>query len=150
MERIFLDTNVYIIGFKYEDTNSARLLNNIENKNLNVTQSDYLFDEVLEYHRRKYGKDMVGKVRKFLLTIPNNEYIDKYVWSLFIKDYETLVGDKDDLPHICCYFANNCDFFVTTNRRLTQQKIGKKVNFLNPMEFVEVIGVESIETPDGI
>lgn len=46
MERIFLDTNVYIIGFKYEDTNSARLLNNIENKNLNVTQSDYLFDEV--------------------------------------------------------------------------------------------------------
>lgn len=93
---------------------------------------------------------MVGKVRKFLLTIPNNEYIDKYVWSLFIKDYETLVGDKDDLPHICCYFANNCDFFVTTNRRLTQQKIGKKVNFLNPMEFLEVMGVESIDTPDGI
>jgi predicted nucleic acid-binding protein len=150
MKRIFLDANVYIIGFKFKETNSALLLEQIERQNLIVTQSDYLYDEVIEYFRRKEGKDIVGRIRKYLLTIPNNEYIDKYVWSLFIQDYKDLVGDVDDLPHICCYFANNCDFFITANRRLTKQKIGKKVNFANPRQFIEHLGLESYDTVNGI
>jgi len=150
MERIFLDANVYIIGFEFKETNSALLLNQIERQNLIVTQSDYLYDEVIEYFRRKEGKDMVGKIRKYLLTIPNNEYVDKYVWSLFIRDYEDLVGDIDDLPHICSYFANNCDFFITANHRLTKQKIGKKVNFVNPKQLVEYLGLTPYDTVNGI
>ena len=150
MQRIFLDTNIYIIGFKYPNTNSAKILTEIESQNVMVIQSDYLYEEVLEYFRRTEGKDSVGLYRRFLLTVPNNEYVDKYVWSLFIQDYTDLVGDVDDLPHICCYFASNCDYFVTTNRRLTQMKIGEKVNFLNPSEFIEHLGLEPLDTVDGV
>lgn len=150
MQRIFLDTNVYIIGFKYLNTNSAKILDQIENYDIIVTQSDYLFEEVLGYFRREEGRDKIGLYRRFLLTVPNTEYIDKYTWSLFESDFTDSVGDKDDLPHICCYFANNCDYFVTTNRRLTQMKIGEKVNFLNPKEFIEHLELEPFDTVDGV
>ena len=150
MRRIFLDTNVYIIGFKFWNTNSAKILKKIENYDIVVTQSDYLFEEVLGYFRRTEGRDSLGLYRRYLLTVPNTEYIDKYTWSLFEPDFINLVGDKDDLPHICCYFADNCDYFITTNRRLTQMKIGEKVNFINPYGFVEYLGLKPIETPDGV
>jgi hypothetical protein len=65
-----------------KETNSALLLKQIERQNLIVTQSDYLYDEVIEYFRRKEGKDMVGRIRKYLLTIPNNEYAANLLLAL--------------------------------------------------------------------
>ena len=50
-----------------------------------------------------------------------------------------MIDDRDDIPHICSYFAGNCDFFVTTNRKLTQMKIKNHVNFLSPDEFVSTL-----------
>ena len=77
----------------------------------------------------------MGKVREYLISIPRNEIIDKLQWSLLLTKYDPLVSDKDDLPHICSYFVGNCDWFVTTNRKLTQQKIEKKGKFYNPKEI---------------
>jgi hypothetical protein len=62
-----------------------------------------------------------------------------------------LVADIDDLSHIYAYFESECDYFVTTNRRLTQMKIREFVNFKPPKEFVEkVLGMEGFDTKNGI
>ena len=60
--------------------------------------------------------------------------------------YSDLVDDKDDLPHICGYFAGECDFFITTNRRLTRMVIKGQVNFITPKELLKKLKLESIDT----
>lgn len=136
MLRIYLDTNIYIVGILYPDSPPSIILRKISDEGITVVQSDYLFDEVLNFFRRSRGKEVVGKVREFLLTVPNNEIVDKYTWSMYMDRYRDLVADIDDIPHICSYFAGECDHFVTLNRRLTRMKIEKIVSFCDPDEFL--------------
>ena len=150
MPRIYLDTNIYIIGFRYLDTNSSIILNEIKRFDIEVTQSDYLYDELFEYFRSKGRRDDIGLIRKYLITIPNNRFIGKKIWSPYVDSYRDLISDVDDIPHICCYFADNCSHFITTNRRLTRMKIGGIVNFMSPREFVEYIHLDPVETKQGV
>jgi predicted nucleic acid-binding protein len=150
MLNIYLDTNVYIYGLEYPDTNSALLLKELNKGEIIVAQCDYLFDEVLSWFRRNRGRDSIGKVRTYLISIPKRKYVDKFEWSLLIEEYDKFVADKSDLPHICSYFLANCDCFVTTNRRLTKQKIKDRVRFLSPTDLIGSMGIESLDTPDGI
>ena len=136
MLRIYLDTNIYIVGLLYPNSPPSIILKKISDEGITVVQSDYLFDEVLNFFRRSRGKEVVGKVREFLLTVPNNEIVDKYTWSMYMDRYRDLVADMDDIPHICSYFAGECDHFVTLNRRLTRMKIKKIVSFCSPDEFL--------------
>jgi hypothetical protein len=115
-----------------------------------VTQSDYLYDEVLAWFKSHEGKDMSGKVQMYMLSIKNKEYVNKFEWSVLIPQYDALVKDKDDLPHICSYFINQCDRFVTTNRRLTQMRIKGKVDFKRPYDLVRELGLKPFDTPDGV
>ena len=69
---------------------------------------------------------------------------------MLIDKYNPIVGDKDDLPHICSYITGNCDYFITVNRKLTQDKIKKKVNFMTPKRFIEKLELESLNTGDEI
>ena len=150
MLNIYLDTNIYIHGLLDPRSNSALILKEIIEADIIVTQSDYLIDEILLWFRNRKGKKYVGKVRSYLLSIPRIEFINKFEWSLQIDKYHSLVGDKDDLPHICSYIIGNCDYFITVNRKLTQDKIKEKVIFITPKKFVEKLGLKSLNTVDEI
>ncbi len=74
-----------------------------------------------------------------------------FEWSVFVDDWKNFVADVDDLPHICSYFAGEADYFVTANRRLTEMKIKKHVNFMSAKKFLEdVCGLIGIDTVKGI
>ena len=146
MLNTYLDTNIYIIGLQDSNTNSARILQEVAKSEITVIQSDYLFDEVLQWFRTRKGRDSVGRVRTYLLTIPHRDFINRAEWSYFVSELSPFVADKDDLPHICSYMAGGADYFVTTNRRLTQMKINDKVNFLSPKEFLSGICVNELDS----
>ena len=146
MLNIYLDANIYIIGLQDKNTNSARILQEISNSEITVIQSDYLFDEVLQWFRARKGRDFVGRIRTYLLTIPHREYISRAEWSYLVSELSPLVADKDDLPHICSYMASGAEYFVTTNRRLTQMKIKDKVNFISPKDFLIKIGINELDS----
>jgi predicted nucleic acid-binding protein len=151
MLNIYLDTNIYIIGLLYQDTNSARILKSTTKGAIRVIQSDYLYDEVLTWFRQHKGKDFVGSVRSYMLSIPLREFIPRHEWALFLDRLKDRVTDVDDLPHICSYMAGNCDYFITTNRKLTQDAVNQSINFKNPREFVEeILHLDGIETERGI
>ena len=151
MLNIYLDTNVYIIGLLYPDTNSARILKEITKGNYNIIQSDYLFDEVLTWFRQRKSRDFIGSVRSYMLSIPVREFVHKLEWSLFLDELKAKVTDTDDLPHICSYLAGNCEYFITTNRKLAQEDIKNVVNFKNPREFLEqVMKQKGLETEGGL
>lgn len=140
MLNIYLDTNIYIFGILDENSDSAMILKMIPDMDIMVIQSDYLYDEVLQWFRTRKGRDWVGHVRTYLLTIPRHEFISKAEWSYFLDTFQEDVGDKDDLPHVCSYAAGGADYFITTNRRLTQMKIKDRVKFLSPEEFLSMMG----------
>ena len=150
MLNIYLDTNIYIHGLLNPDSNSALILKEIIDREIIVTQSDYLFEEILYWFRYRKGKNYVGKVREYLISVPRTEFINKFEWSLLVSKFNSIVDDKDDLPHICSYFIGNCDYFITINRKLTQQKIKEKVKFISPKKFVEKLGLKSLNTLNEI
>lgn len=88
---------------------------------------------------REFDKDIAGRQRYLMLSLPFSETVSKAEWELFVNSCNSYVTDEDDLPHICAYFAGNRDHFVTTNRRLTKMKIKEKVNFKPPGESVEEV-----------
>ena len=116
-----------------------------------VVQSDCLFEEIGRLFKREFDKDVAGRQRYLMLSLPFSETVSKAEWELFVNSYRGYITDEDDLPHICAYFAGNCDYFVTTNRRLTKMKVKEKVNFMSPKKFVErVLGLKGLDTIDEI
>jgi predicted nucleic acid-binding protein len=150
MQKIYLDTNIFIIGFGIKRSNSARILEEINMELIEVTLSDYLFDEIFSYYRSKGRRNEISLIRKYLTTVPYSKMIFKEEWSRYISDYQDHIKDVDDIPHICSYFANNCEIFVTTNRRLTQMIIGDIVCFMSPKEFLSYLGKKTMKTENDI
>ena len=99
---------------------------------------------------REFGKDVASMQRLLMLSIPHTEIISKFEWGLFIRNYAEYVVDIDDLPHICSYFAGDASRFVTTNRRLTQMKVHRFVEFRTPKEFLDEFGCEYLDTVNGV
>ncbi|MCK4266892.1 MAG: hypothetical protein KAX31_06395 [Thermoplasmata archaeon] len=146
MLSIYLDTNIYIVGLLDEKTNSGQILKELFKRDIVIVQSDYLFDEILQWFRSRRGRNILGLIRTYLLTIPHREFINKAEWSYFIERVSEDVDDDDDLPHICGYIAGGAEYFVTTNRKLTQMNIKDKVNFISPRKFLEKIGAEFVDS----
>jgi hypothetical protein len=116
-----------------------------------VILSDYLIDEVLAWFKTNKGKDFASMVRLYMMSMPSSELINDFEWSVFVDEWKSFVGDIDDLPHICSYFAGEVEYFVTANRRLTQMKIKEHVNFMSAKKFIEeVCGFDGIDTIKGI
>jgi len=139
MPRIYLDSNIYIYGLHNRDSDSAFILHECRRGTITVIQSDYLIEEVLNWHRRNLGKDWVGKAELFMVAFPRMEFIQETEWKLQYPKWKDLIDDRDDIPHVCSYFAGGCDCFVTTNRKLTQMKICQHVAFQSPEEFAKAL-----------
>ncbi len=89
-------------------------------------------------------------MRTLIWTIQGLHIVSKEEIEAIGDMYRELVNDEDDLPHVNAYFASECDYFITTNRRLTQMKIKKKVNFMSPKKFLAELGLEALDKKDGI
>jgi predicted nucleic acid-binding protein len=146
MLSIYLDSNVYITGLLYPETDSALILREVMKGGITVVQSDYLINEVIHWFKQKALKDWAGKARLFMITIPDRELFHSSEWSIYMPKWKDFIEDEDDIPHICSYFAGNCDFFVTANRKLTQMKIKGYVNFKSPEEFVTELSIHETKT----
>lgn len=146
MINVYLDTNVFIFAFEKEKSNSKRILDLAILNAFTSTISYHSFDELKKFFSKKYSKNTANNIVHSIKKIPNLkivevDHIDE------IKDKHTnLVSDIDDLPHICACVLGKCDFFVTTNRRLTQMKAKNKVKFLSPKQFLEKLNLTSLNT----
>lgn len=65
--RVLLDSNVFLFGFELRNSNSHRILERLSTGELRGVVTDRIVREVLGYLRKKYGKDVAGKFRDFIL-----------------------------------------------------------------------------------
>ena len=150
MLKAYLDTNIYFISRINPKTNSRLAINATIEEQFEIIQSDYLYEEIQSLFKRKFNKDIASYQIKFMRSFPLKTIIYEQQWSLLINQYQKCITDIDDLPHICSYLYTKCDYFVTTNRQLTQMKIKNRVSFITPRKFVEKLNLKSIDTKNDI
>ena len=149
--RVLLDSTVHLFAYRSAGTNSSLVLGGMDGVLFQPVVSYKTLDEIQKRTRELYGKDIAGLIRWNLLMLPKLIVVTAEEIAPLLSQYDEYVRDKADLPHICAYFAANCQYFVTSNRRLTQMKIGEFVNFKSPREFVEeALKARSYDTPAGI
>ena len=149
--KAFLDSGIFITARVFRASNSMICLSAADKQIFIPVVSYKTLGEVVEWTKRHYDKDTSGYMRYRILILPGLEMVPRRRIISLLGRYEPLVTDKADLPHVCAYFASNSDYFVTTNRKLTQMEVREKVNFKSPREFVEdVLGVEGLDTPNGV
>ncbi|MDI6639573.1 MAG: hypothetical protein QMD78_01985 [Methanocellales archaeon] len=149
--KIFIDSNVFLFAYSSRNTNSSMVLANIDGDLLTPVVSYMVLDEVQARAKELYGKDLAGLIRLNVITLPNIEIVSKERIKALLSRYQSYVADRDDLPHICGYFAADCECFVTVNRHLTEMKIKELVCFKTPKEFVrDVLKLKPFDTSLGI
>ena len=150
MIKAYLDANVFLFYIENGLTNSKLVIKAAEDGLFIPVVSFHTFQEVSHNLKSRKSKDTASWMQIFIWSIQGLTVIPKKEIDNLIEDYEALVDDRDDLPHICGYFSGNCDHFVTTNRRLTKMKIKEHVDFITPKKLLDILGIRSIDTKDGI
>ncbi len=146
----YLDTNIFLI-FLEEDISNSELVIEAANNGLFIpVVSFHTFKEVMHNLKSRYSKDTASWMRTLIWTMQGLHIVRKEEIDAIKDKYHDLVDDEDDLPHVNAYFASRCDYFITTNRRLAQMKIKKKINFISPKRFLIKLGLEPLDKKDEI
>jgi len=151
MLKVLLDSNVFLFGYPDKNTNSRTVMDSMDGIEYYPVISYHMLEEVAKRAKVLYGREVAGLIRLNVLTLPELSIIGEDATTSTIPKYDEFVADKSDLPHICAFFLGECDIFVTSNMKLTRQRIKDQVNFMTPRDFVtSVLKKKPFDTPNGI
>ena len=68
-KRAVLDTNVFVYGFEFQSSNSAKIISLINNGELEAVITQQVLDEVVRYFRNFHGKGLADEFRHYLLEV---------------------------------------------------------------------------------
>ncbi|MCL1904384.1 MAG: hypothetical protein FWF94_08195 [Oscillospiraceae bacterium] len=143
--KIYLDNCCY--NRPFDDLSQAKVRNEATAKVF--IQSLIKFDSVTLYSSFMLFKEINDNPNE-----SNKEHILRFVTeysSFFVSDKrendiipisEDIMKKgikKKDATHLACSIFSKCDFFITTDRRLTKYKTDK-IEVLNPIDFVKKWG----------
>jgi predicted nucleic acid-binding protein len=150
LKKTYLDTNIFLV-FLEEEISNSELVIEAANQGLFIpVVSFHTFREVMYNVKSRYTKDTASWMRTLIWTIQGIHVVGKEEIDSMGDTYRELVDDEDDLPHVNAYLVSECSYFVTTNRRLTQMKINRIVNFMSPKNFLRELGLEALDRRDEI
>lgn len=144
MPRVYVDSNVIIIGRMIEESNSRLILEATEAKMIQTVISEDTLKEVTEFFRRNFGKTEAATVRYYMLMMLNGEIIWRYAYERDIEQCKQDIPDPDDASHLAAALKAKPDFIVSTNRHFLEG--AGKIRVLTPKETVETLGLEGYET----
>ncbi len=148
--KAYLDTNIFLFYLE-EDISNSELVIEAANEGLFIpVVSFHTFKEVMHNLKSRYSKDTASWMRTLIWTMQGLHVVSKEDIEKIGDKYHNRVDDLDDLPHVNAYIASKCDYFITTNRRLTRMKIKNIINFISPKRFLIELELESIEKKDDI
>ena len=145
MIKAYLDTNIFLIFLEEEISNSELVIEAASEGLFIPVVSFHTFKEVMHNLKLRYSKDTASWMRTMIWTMPGLHIVGKEEIEAMEDKYDDLVDDEDDLPHVNAYFISNCNYFVTTNRRLTQMKIKNKINFISPKKFLVELDLKPLD-----
>ena len=146
MIKAFLDTNVFIISLEKAHSNSRKIVRAAIASHFISVVSVQVLEEVKGYSERNYSRNFAKDYAYQIQSIPTLKVVQSGQITPFLESHKQLVSDKDDLPHIIACLVEECDCFVTINRKLTQMKAKQSIRFLTPGKFIETLGMHAVKT----
>ncbi len=137
--KVFVDTNILLSGIFFEG-NESMLLDMVE---LDIVTSEDVVDELLTVVRKKfkYLKERTFEIAvaetKEALTdisiIPHSKYNHK------LKDAESLITHKKDIPILAAVLYAKPDYFLTGDAHFFTEKIKRIVNVSTAKDFIRKV-----------
>ena len=135
--RVFLDTNVFIYAFEFPHSNSKRIIELLNEAEIEAVTSERVLGEVQNYFRKYYSKDLSAAFRNYLLIsctiIPSSivkEEMDRYRGQIKDKDLEQIaVAKMLGLKYLVSY---DRDFEAFEE-------------YKTPKEFIKTLNLEAAE-----
>ena len=91
--RVFLDTNVFIYSFEFPDSNSAGIIELLNQGKIEAITSERVLKEVTHYFDKKHSLILARKFRRFILDsciiIMQNEMLQE------IETFKGKIKEKD-------------------------------------------------------
>lgn len=132
-----MDTNLFIYAFEFTKSNSRKVINLLNEGEIEGIISECVFKEVQNYFKKYYSKDLVGVFRDYLITsciiIPSSEVegeMRKYRGKIKNKDLEQLAVTK----------KFGLKFLVSYDRDFEPFE-----EYRTPKEFIKELGLEPEE-----
>ncbi len=138
IESIYLDSNVFIWGYNFPRSNSAKILEFVMDSDIEIYLSEKVIDELRQYFCTYFNKDIFSEIRLMLFCrcniIYNEEIKDELEkWKNKIK--------KKDLEHITIIKKLNIPILVSYDRDFEAFP-----EYMTPKKFVKYIGLKQSKT----
>lgn len=137
--KVFIDTNILLSGIFFEG-NESRILDLVE---LHIVTSEDVVNELLIIAKKKlkYLKERtfeialaeIEKAMSDIVVIPRLKYSHK------LKEAETLIPHKKDIPILAAALYLKPDYFLTGDSHFFTDEIKRIVNVMTARDFLERI-----------
>jgi len=135
--RTFLDANVFIYAFEFPHSNSRKIIELLNEAEIEAVTSERVLREVQNYFRKYYSKDLSAAFRNYLLIsctiIPPamvREEMDRYRGQIKEKDLEQIAVAK----------MLGLKYLVSYDRDFESFE-----EYKTPKEFVKLFNLEAAE-----
>lgn len=139
--RVYLDSNVFILGKEIPDSNSRMILDLAEEAKFIPIVSFMTLEELREYFSRRYVRETAINETHYLVSLPTLEIVSRDKVQKLLAKYKEIVPDKD-LPHLVSAITARADYFITYNRHFLATKAKKHVKVLKQADFVTLFGIK--------
>lgn len=146
MIRVYLDTNVLVMGILKKDSNSRTVLDLASEGAIRAVISDYSIEELRAVLRRLMHKtDADRRCYFFIKSVSLNPFFE-------VINYEQHIGKKEqyqkhivekDLPHLVIAAEEKVDSIIVKDRHFTDQDV---VMALTPKRFLENMGLKTLDS----
>jgi predicted nucleic acid-binding protein len=133
--RVFLDTNVFIYSFEFPDSNSAKIIELLNQGRIEAITSERVLKEVTHYLNKKHSLILARKFRRFILdsciVIMQNEMFQE------IEALKGRIKDKD-AEQLAVTRKYGIKFLISYDRDFE-----KVEEYITPKKFLELMKLKS-------
>ena len=136
--RVFIDTNVFIFGFERKKSISRKVINLLNDGQIDAVISERIIKELLKYFKKFYNRKLANDFRNYV--IQSCEVVFAEELEDEIKHYKGKIKDKD-LEQISAVKYMGLKYLISLDRDF----IGFD-EYTTPKEFIKIMGLKSHKT----
>jgi predicted nucleic acid-binding protein len=138
IEKVYIDSNIFIWGYNFPKSNSAKILDTLINSDTEIFVSEKVIDELRKYFCTYFTKDIFSEIQLLIfgrfIVVYNFEIQDELInWKNKIK--------KKDLEHVCIIKKFNIPILVSYDKDFKSFS-----EYMTPKEFIKFLGLKPSST----
>lgn len=133
--RVFLDTNIFVYAFEFPESNSAKIIELLNQGEIEAIISDRVLEEVTRYFEKHHGLALARKFRRYLtescLVITQSNVLET------IRELRGQIKEKD-LEQLAVTKRYAIKYLISYDRDFENFE-----EYKTPKKFLESLGKEA-------